>query len=188
MSRIQKEHFALIIKYTGISFITWGLSHWFFSGERQILTSLVGIVLFIIGTLLEKNNWEKEYLRTIMYSSVFAVSIGALTGGLQHFPDSPERSLWIVPVGFILSFYSYLLLEKHPLSQKNYTLYALVGFAISIIVSLSFYWVVDQWYFTSEHSHTESHSTVSETSRIDTSGTQWAIQEEVHIDGHGHDH
>jgi len=48
MKKIQKEHVALVIKYTGISFITGGLSHGFFSGERQIITSLVGIGFFII--------------------------------------------------------------------------------------------------------------------------------------------
>jgi len=125
MKQIQKEHVALIIKYTGISFITWWLSHGFFSGERQIITSLVWVVLFIIWTLLEQKPEERDYMRTIIFSSVLAVSIWALTWGLQHFPDSPDRSVWLVPVWFLVSILAYLSLEKEMIYKKAHLVYTL---------------------------------------------------------------
>ncbi len=142
MNKIQKQHFALIIKYTGISFITGWLSHWFFSWERQIITSLVGIIFFIAGTLLEQKTDKKDYTRTILFSALLAVSIWAFTWWLQHFPDSPSRSAWIVPLWFLLSVYSYLSLENISLFKKKNLMYLTIWFVISIFISAIWYYIV----------------------------------------------
>jgi len=165
MKQIQKEHVALVIKYTGISFITGWLSHGFFSGERQIITSLVWIWFFIVGTLLEQKSEERDYMRTIIFSSVLAVSIWALTWGLQHFPDSPGRSLWIVPLWFLISVYAYVSLEKENFMKKTHILYTIVWFILFIVISLWFYWVVAQWYIWGWwHGHwSEHHDSIEDT-------------------------
>ena len=146
MNQIQKEHVALIIKYTGISFITGWLSHGFFSGERQIITSLVWVWFFIIWTLLEQKPEERGYMRTIIFSSILAVAIWALTWGLQHFPDSPDRSVWLVPVWFLVSIYAYLALEKEVIYKKKHLIYALVGFIFFVGISALLYSLVHAWY------------------------------------------
>lgn len=152
--QIQKEHVALIIKYTGISFITGWLSHGFFSGERQIITSLVGVWFFIIWTLLERTHKERDYTRTIVFSSLLAIAIWALTWWLQHFPDSPSRSVWLVPVWFIVSVYAYLALEKQVLHKKIHLVYGLVGFLFFVGLSVTLYALVHLWYLWGwEHGH-----------------------------------
>lgn len=154
MKQIQKEHVALIIKYTGISFITGWLSHWFFSGERQIITSLVWVVFFIIWTLLEQKPEERDYMRTIIFSSLLAVAIWALTGWLQHFPDSPDRSVWLVPVWFLVSIYAYLSLEKEIIYNKIHLIYSLLGFIFFVGLSILLYTLVGSWYLWAwEHGH-----------------------------------
>jgi len=142
MNKIQKQHFALIIKYTGISFITGWLSHWFFTWERQILTSLIGIVFFIVWTLLEQNIDKKDYMKTILFSALLAVSIWAFTWGLQHFPDSPSRSAWIVPLWFLLSVYSYLSLENISIFKKKNLIYLAIWFIVSILISAIWYYII----------------------------------------------
>ena len=146
MKQIQKEHVALIIKYTGISFITGWLSHGFFSWERQVITSLVWVWFFILWTLLEKKSEEKDYMRTILFSSLLAISLWALTGWLQHFPDSPGRSLWIVPLWFLVSVYAYISLENKNFIRKIHILYSIVWFTLFILISLVFYWIAIEWY------------------------------------------
>jgi hypothetical protein len=92
----SRAHFSTLIKYIGISFITGAISHGFFSGTRSLVTGIFGIGCFMIGTMMEddtSNTW-----RTLLAGAILAVGIGSVTGGLQHFPDSPERSLWIIPV------------------------------------------------------------------------------------------
>lgn len=157
MNKIQKEHVALIIKYTGISFITGGLSHWFFSWERQIITSLVWVVFFIAWTLLEQKPEERDYMRTIMFSSLLAVAIWALTWGLQHFPDSPSRSAWLVPAWFLVSIFAYLALEKETFSKKIHLVYAWWGLVFFIILSAVLYSLVHARYLWGwEHGHGSS--------------------------------
>jgi hypothetical protein len=36
-------------------------------------------------------------------SRFFQWALDFFTGGLQHFPDSPVRSAWVVPLGFAVS-------------------------------------------------------------------------------------
>jgi uncharacterized membrane protein YqgA involved in biofilm formation len=77
MQNFSRSHFSTIIKYIGISFITGAIAHGFFSGTRQILTALFGIVCFIIGTAMEE---EKSNTKTILFSALLAIAIGAVTG------------------------------------------------------------------------------------------------------------
>lgn len=198
MKKIQKEHLVLVIKYTGISFITGGLSHGFFSWERQIITSLIWVWFFILGTLLEKKTWEIDYIRTIIFSSILAVAIWALTWWLQHFPDSPDRSIWIVPLWFLVSVYAYISLEKEKFVQKTYLVYTVLWFVFSVVISVLFYWVVQQWYVWGVlHNHWVLDHQVTEDIFDSEQEVIWngskiseKVDSQIHFvwDGHSHDH
>ena len=43
----------MLLKYSGISFISGAVNHGFFSGERSLWTAAVGIVLFVAGAWME---------------------------------------------------------------------------------------------------------------------------------------
>jgi hypothetical protein len=105
----QSSHFAMILKYSGISFISGAVNHGFFSGERSVITALLGVVLFLAGAVMEHklsdnpNETNDKLFKTLFLGTVLSIGLGFFTGGLQHFPDSPERSSWVVPLGFALS-------------------------------------------------------------------------------------
>jgi uncharacterized cupredoxin-like copper-binding protein len=109
-SNFQQHHGAMLLKYSGISFISGAVNHGFFSGERSLWTALVGMVLFVLGAWLE-HRWQPDsidapqsgLMKTLAIGSLLSVGLGFFTGGLQHFPDSPERSAWVVPLGFFVS-------------------------------------------------------------------------------------
>lgn len=64
---------------------------------------------------------------------VFSIGIGFFTGGLQHFPDSPDRSLWVVPLGFALSVLAMFVLEGAGTGgRKNVVIYGLVATALVV--------------------------------------------------------
>ena len=46
-----------------------------------------------------------------MIGALFSIGLGFFTGGLQHFPDSPSRSAWVVPLGFVVSILAMLKLQ-----------------------------------------------------------------------------
>lgn len=100
----------MLLKYSGISFISGAVNHGFFSGERSLWTAVAGIVLFVLGAWLE-HRWQPAnadtpqsgLMKTLAIGSLLSIGLGFFTGGLQHFPDSPARSAWVVPLGFFVS-------------------------------------------------------------------------------------
>lgn len=100
----------MLLKYSGISFISGAVNHGFFSGERSLWTAAVGMVLFVLGAWLE-HRWQpvdaqspqSGLMKTLAIGSLLSIGLGFFTGGLQHFPDSPTRSAWVVPLGFFVS-------------------------------------------------------------------------------------
>jgi uncharacterized cupredoxin-like copper-binding protein len=53
--------------------------------------------------LKASNDASKRWGDLLGFGIVASIGLGFFTGGLQHFPDSPQRSLWVVPLGFFLS-------------------------------------------------------------------------------------
>ena len=109
-SSFQNHHGAMLLKYSGISFISGAVNHGFFSGTRSLWTAAIGIVLFVLGAWLEHRlNADSDdtprsgLLQTLVLGTLLSIGLGFFTGGLQHFPDSPARSAWVVPLGFFIS-------------------------------------------------------------------------------------
>lgn len=102
----QIQHLATLAKYSGISFIAGAVNHGMFSEERSLLTAAVGVVFFILGSYLDMQTaprGSKRWADLLGFGILASIGLGFFTGGLQHFPDSPERSVWVVPLGFFLS-------------------------------------------------------------------------------------
>ena len=109
-SSFQQHHGAMLLKYSGISFISGAVNHGFFSGTRSLWTAAIGIVLFVLGAWLEhrlnadsNDTPSSGLLQTLVLGTLLSIGLGFFTGGLQHFPDSPARSAWVVPLGFFIS-------------------------------------------------------------------------------------
>ena len=157
----QHHHGAMLLKYSGISFISGAVNHGFFSGERSLWTAAIGMVLFVIGAAMEhrlSDNPQEQasgLLRTLVLGALLSIGLGFFTGGLQHFPDSPERSAWVVPVGFFISVLALALNSPHEWRGTS-TLYTLL---VGALVTLGSY---GAW--------------------------QWLERHPQYLGGHGHGH
>ena len=136
------HHAAMLLKYSGISFISGAVNHGFFSGERSLWTAAIGMALFVTGALLEhrlsdsqQESAESDLLRTLAIGALLSIGLGFFTGGLQHFPDSPARSAWVVPLGFVVSVFA-LALSSSYVWRRSSRAYVLVA---GVLVSLSSY-------------------------------------------------
>jgi hypothetical protein len=97
------QHLSTVLKYGGISFIAGAVNHGFFSETRSLWTAGFGILFYLAGAGLEMRQQTADtttWRDALGAGIVFSIGIGFFTGGLQHFPDSPERSVWVVPLGF----------------------------------------------------------------------------------------
>jgi len=135
----QYHHGAMLLRYAGISFISGAVNHGFFSGERSLWTAAIGMLLFVLGAAMEHRLTDSEaetaqagLVRTLVLGALLSIGLGFFTGGLQHFPDSPARSAWVVPLGFFISVLALALSTTHPWqgSTTGYVLVAglLIGF------------------------------------------------------------
>ena len=102
-----KQHGIMLMKYAGISFISGAVNHGFFTGARSLWTAAIGIVLFVVGAWLEHRASDAKnsqgLAQSLFMGTLLSIGLGFFTGGLQHFPDSPARSAWVVPLGFFIS-------------------------------------------------------------------------------------
>jgi uncharacterized cupredoxin-like copper-binding protein len=134
-------HISSLCKYTGISFTAGAITHGFFSGERAIWTAAFGIAIYLIGGVLEKiANPDKDHSWTdiLAIGIVASIGLGFFTGGLQHFPDSPARSAWVVPVGFLMSLVAMFMMEgRDKVKIKSLLVYGATS--TTIVVAASFY-------------------------------------------------
>jgi uncharacterized cupredoxin-like copper-binding protein len=134
------SHISSLCKYTGISFTAGAITHGFFSGERSFWTAAFGIAIYLVGGTLEKiANPDKDHSWTdvLVIGIVASIGLGFFTGGLQHFPDSPARSFWVVPVGFAMSLLAMYLMEgKGKVKMKSVFIYGAISLALIIGASL----------------------------------------------------
>jgi uncharacterized cupredoxin-like copper-binding protein len=146
-------HLSTVLKYGGISFIAGAVNHGFFSESRSLLTAGLGVLFYLLGAWLEMRSQSdagKKWRDILGAGIVFSIGIGFFTGGLQHFPDSPERSLWVVPLGFALSVIAMYLMDGTDRSSlKKAALYGLIATALVIAGSAIGY----RYWHDSAHSH-----------------------------------
>ncbi len=103
----HQQHGVMLLKYAGISFISGAVNHGFFTGARSLWTAAIGIVLFVTGAWMEHRSnhapSKQDLFQSLWLGTLLSIGLGFFTGGLQHFPDSPARSAWVVPLGFFIS-------------------------------------------------------------------------------------
>jgi uncharacterized cupredoxin-like copper-binding protein len=160
----QQHHSAMLLKYAGISFISGAVNHGFFSGERSLWTAAIGMVLFVLGAWMahrltepDTDTPQKGLLPTLVFGALLSIGLGFFTGGLQHFPDSPARSAWVVPLGFFVSVLA-LTLSTSQAWQRRTTVYlALVGSLVAGGSYGAWQWLTQhpEWAATG-HSHGET--------------------------------
>lgn len=144
--KFQTEHLATLSKYAGISFVAGAVNHGFFSERRSFVTAGVGIVFFLIGAAMELKaapDGAKRWADLLGFGILASIGLGFFTGGLQHFPDSPERSAWVVPLGFFLSLGALYFGEgRSRIAVRPFTVYGVVTGVCVIAGSLvaASYW------------------------------------------------
>lgn len=83
------------------------------------------------------NTWKM-----ILASAMLAIGIGAVTGGLQHFPDSPERSVIIIPIGYVISVLFFASIHKYVLTKKEY-LYIGISSIFMLVLTVALFFLIE---------------------------------------------
>ncbi len=131
---LATTHTATLLKYGGISFIAGAVNHGMFSETRSVITAAFGVCFYLLGSWLEMRVQDAErqsWADVLGVGIVSSIGLGFFTGGLQHFPDSPDRSLWVVPLGFALSLLAMYYMDwRTRMSVNRLVTYALFSMAV----------------------------------------------------------
>lgn len=137
---LATEHFATLCRYAGISFIAGAVNHGFFSGERSLATAALGIAAYLVGAVIERRAMADppRWVDLLGVGIVASIGLGFFTGGLQHFPDSPARSAWVVPLGFAMSVIAFRMARaRDGAPVRGFVPYALVTGLVMTVGSVT---------------------------------------------------
>ncbi len=161
--KVHQQHTMLLLKYSGIAFISGAVNHGFFSGQRSFWTALAGVVMFVSGALIEHRAARRAGSQdglsgTLLWGSVLSIGLGFFTGGLQHFQDAPTRSAWVVPAGFLISAVGLLAPERGGLNRAALGYVLGAGLLVSAASIGAWQWLLQhpEWSAT-PHGHSDSH-------------------------------
>ncbi len=184
----QHQHAAMLLKYSGISFISGAVNHGFFSGERSLWTAVAGVLLFVVGAFMlhrldDEAEQQEGLWKTLLLGALLSVGLGFFTGGLQHFPDSPARSAWVVPLGYAISVPA-LALSTSGTWHRASTLYSLVA---GVLISLGSYgtwqWLERNPQYLGGHAHgAQGHAPEGEHGLAASSDAMTALKVDRSID------
>ena len=146
----QKKHLISLLSYIGVGFISGAISHGFFSGTRSIVMATIGIILFITGEYLK---WEtKSYFELFMFALIYSIAVGMASWWFQHFLDSPMRSLWIIPIGYLISLMVYPYKEwLHGYNLKKSLIWWIIIRVLLYFILYGALHLIQQVYFAADH-------------------------------------
>lgn len=110
---VEKEFASYVLRYVGVGLISGSLVHAGTLGgdvTRYIVLVILGIISFIIGTLLEKRK-ESITVQFIAVSVALSLGVGMISGGTQHYLDGPRFASFLISVGLLLGYTMFLVRE-----------------------------------------------------------------------------
>lgn len=132
MTRVVIPFLIFAAMFVGAGFVSGGIVH---LGEGlniwDISLLLIGIVLFVVGSYLhevryiKKNIQERGMTIFLVYSLMLSIGIGMASGGMQHFVDTPEYSVYLIPIGIWIGMVAYILKENIQFSVSRWIAFVL---------------------------------------------------------------
>jgi len=95
--------------FLGVAFLSGAIVHLPWDPVRYGLIGCIGALLFVLATLYDEKVVKKRSLlssdvvQIILWSLVLSIGLGMVSGGIQHFLETPHYAAYLVPIGTGLS-------------------------------------------------------------------------------------
>lgn len=147
MKKIIYNYLVYIIYFLGIGMTSSGIVLMPFNHLRYSIILIIGLGLFLSGSIFNElviNNNKLsalESLKLITLSLTLALGIGMISGGISHFKESPQYVSFLIPLGIIISFISFIKKNDFSLNKKDKFMLYLGVFLVSLILFIILYFV-----------------------------------------------
>jgi hypothetical protein len=145
MKNIIYKYLVYIIYFLGIGMTSSGIVLMPFNVVRYSIILIIGLSLFLAGSIFNEIviNQHKmtasESVKLITLSLTLALGIGMISGGISHFKESPIYVAYLIPIGIVISFISFVLKNNLRLHKKEQMImYAGVIVAASLLFIILF--------------------------------------------------
>ncbi|MRN56305.1 hypothetical protein [Paenibacillus monticola] len=145
MKNVIYKYLVYVIYFLGIGMTSSGIVLMPFNAVRYSIILIIGLGLFLAGSVFNEIviNHHKmtasESVKLITLSLTLALGIGMISGGISHFKESPRYVSYLIPMGTIISFISFVLKNNFKLVKKEklmlYT--GVVVVALILFISLT---------------------------------------------------
>jgi len=118
-----------------------------FNHVRYSIILLIGLGLFLCGSIfneivIDKNKLSaSQSIKLITLSLTLALGIGMISGGISHFKESPIYVSFLIPLGIIISFISFITKNNFDLKKKEKLMAYICVILIAIILFIILYFV-----------------------------------------------
>lgn len=138
LKNVLSRYLVYIVYFLGIGMVSSGIVLMPFNPMRYGSILAIGLILFSTGSfineiILEKKQLtQKERLKLILLSLSLAIGIGMISGGIAHFKESPVYVTYLIPIGIIISFFSFVFKNGYKLTKRE------LSIAIIVLAIVSF--------------------------------------------------
>ncbi|ADL50167.1 hypothetical protein [Clostridium cellulovorans] len=139
MKKAIYMYIVYIVYFLGIGMTSSCIVLMPFNPVRYSIILSIGLGLFLTGSIFNELVINKTHLSTVeilklvVVSLTLAIGIGMISGGISHFKESPQYVSYLIPLGILISFISFIVKNNFKLSRKE-KIIMLIGVAIISII------------------------------------------------------
>jgi predicted tellurium resistance membrane protein TerC len=137
---VEKAFTSHVLRYVGVGLISGSIVHMGTLGgstTRYVVLIALGVIAFIVGTMLEKGK-SIVTLNFIIISVLLSIGVGMVSGGTQHYLDGPVYASFLIPFGLLLGYIAFLV--QH--NKKEFVFKKVVVASMSVALLFSVLYVV----------------------------------------------
>jgi drug/metabolite transporter (DMT)-like permease len=169
----------------GAGFLSGAIVHIPLDPLKFIIIGLIGLVFFVGSTIInelkitKQQTTAKSIVRLILFSSILAIGVGMIAGGIQHFTEFPSYLSKIIPIGIVLSITGYVL--GHGINLKEDQIFKLTAASIAVVAITAL--GLNQY---TSYLIGDKNNTTNQSEAIEAETLPYMYEENT--DGHGHGH
>lgn len=140
MKQVIYKYLVYIVYFLGIGMTSSGIVLMPFNTLRYLIILCIGLGLFLTGSIFNEVVINKQHLslaetvKLVILSLTLAIGIGMISGGIAHFKESPIYVTYLIPMGIVISFISFVIKNNFQISKKERFILFLGVIILAIII------------------------------------------------------
>ena len=131
----ENAYISHTLRYVGVGLISGSVVHagTLGGGSLQYIVLIVlGVLAFVIGTILEeRNKSDRSIVKYVLISVVLSLGVGMVSGGTQHYLDGPVYASFLIPIGLGVGYLAFIFRDH----RSKVNVKRIVGIVIVTVVS-----------------------------------------------------